>query len=68
MTGRPALEHPSDPSVWARHVPHETFAWLRANEPVSFWDDLEGRRGYWLVARHDDLRTVSRDTGTFSSR
>ena len=65
---RPPLAHPTDPSVWEAGVPHETFAWLRANEPVSFWDDLEGRRGYWLVARHDDLRAVSHDTATFSSR
>jgi cytochrome P450 len=64
----PSLAHPTDPSVWAGGVPHETFAWLRANEPVSFWEDLEGRRGYWLMARHDDLKTVSHATGTFSSR
>ncbi|MGZ5318301.1 MAG: cytochrome P450 [Actinomycetota bacterium] len=65
---RPPLAHPTDPSVWDAGVPHETFAWLRANEPISFWDDLEGRRGFWLVARHDDLRSVSHDTATFSSR
>lgn len=65
---RPPLAHPTDPSAWETGVPHETFSWLRAHEPVSYWEDLGERRGYWLVARHDDLKAVSHDTATFSSR
>jgi hypothetical protein len=51
MTDRDALDHPCDTGVWQRRVPHATFTWLREHEPVSWWDDLDGRAGYWVVAR-----------------
>lgn len=67
MTDRGALDHPCDTGVWQRRVPHATFTWLREHEPVSWWDDLDGRAGYWVVARHADVVAVTRDPATFTS-
>ncbi|HEV2427513.1 MAG TPA: cytochrome P450 [Acidimicrobiales bacterium] len=49
-------------------VPHETFAWLRANDPVHWTEEPAGGRGFWSVTTHDDVLTVSRTPGVFSSR
>jgi hypothetical protein len=47
-------------------VPHATFARLRRDDPVSWWDEADGR-GFWAVTRYDDVLTVSRRTDVFSS-
>lgn len=54
--------------TWATGVPHETFARLRREAPVS-WHELEGEKapGFWAVTKHADVRAVSRDPGTYSS-
>jgi cytochrome P450 len=57
----------ADPGVWERHVPHQTFAWLRTHDPVSWWPLPDGD-GFWAVTLHEDVRAVSRDVTTFSSR
>jgi cholest-4-en-3-one 26-monooxygenase len=55
-----------DPSTFVAGVPHEYFAWLRANDPVRFHPEPEGP-GFWAVTRHTDVLAVSRDPATFSS-
>ncbi|GAA3667491.1 cytochrome P450 [Nonomuraea antimicrobica] len=53
----------------------ETFAWLRANAPVSWHPPLRdertpdafGQRGFWAVTRSADIRDVSLDNTTYSS-
>ncbi len=74
----PAIPDFSDPETFERAMPHESLAWLRANEPI-YWqraksgarpvgmDDWPEARGFWLVTRYDDLQTISRDQATFSS-
>ncbi|HEX2112074.1 MAG TPA: cytochrome P450 [Gaiellaceae bacterium] len=52
--------------VFAERVPHETFALLRREAPVH-WYDWEGGLGFWCVTKHADVAAVSRDTKTFSS-
>ena len=52
--------------VFAERVPHETFALLRREAPVH-WYDWKGGRGFWCVTKHEDVVAVSRDTKTFSS-
>jgi len=47
-------------------VPHATFARLRREDPVSWWDE-EGGSGFWSVTRYDDVLAVSRNTDVFSS-
>ena len=52
--------------TWAQGVPLETFARLRAESPVHFHPEVDGP-GFWAVTKHADVRTISRDTGTYSS-
>src|SRR5262245_11334601 len=52
--------------VFADRVPHETFALLRREAPV-WWYDWPHGRGYWCVTKHADVVAVSRDTKTFTS-
>ena len=40
---------------------------LREHDPVSWWDEHDGGRGFWAVTRYDDLLQVSRNVETFSS-
>jgi cholest-4-en-3-one 26-monooxygenase len=58
-----------DPRVYERGgVPHEQFAWLRANDPVHWHGDPhEGVPGFWSVTRHADIVRVSRHPELFSS-
>jgi cytochrome P450 len=52
--------------VFAERVPHETFALLRREAPVHWYEWKHGR-GYWCVTKHADVVAVSRDTKTYSS-
>jgi cytochrome P450 len=52
--------------VFADRVPHETFALLRREAPVHWYEWKHGR-GYWCVTKHADVVAVSRDTKTYSS-
>jgi cytochrome P450 len=47
-------------------VPHATFARLRREDPVSWWDERDGS-GFWAVTRYEDALRVSRDVETFTS-
>jgi cytochrome P450 len=51
---------------FAERVPHETFALLRREAPV-WWYDWPLGKGYWCVTKHADVVAVSRDTKTFTS-
>jgi cytochrome P450 len=51
---------------FAERVPHETFAFLRSEAPV-WWYDWPHGQGFWCVTRHADVVAVSRDTKTFTS-
>jgi cytochrome P450 len=51
---------------YASGQPHDQFDWLRENDPVH-WHKEPGGPGYWAVTRYADVKTVSRDTSTFSS-
>src|SRR2546428_314807 len=64
-------------SFWAQPMParEAAFAELRRERPISWHgppeavliDPEESTGGYWAVVRHDDVRTVSRDSETFCS-
>jgi cholest-4-en-3-one 26-monooxygenase len=66
VTDTPALVNISDPSIYDAGPPHETFAWLRDNEPVSR-QTSPGGRPYWAVVRYEDIRTVNRSAQLFRS-
>lgn len=79
-------EHPfttgkdvSSVSFWDQSftVRDETFAWLRANAPVSWHPALEdpnlpqsvhGENGFWAVTKAQDIRFVSQQHEVFSSQ
>lgn len=69
MTIRPNV---FDPRRYAEGIPHEDFAWLRANQPVSWQDEHEvgawpAGPGFWAVTRYDDVVRVLKSPGEFSS-
>jgi len=43
--------------------PHATYAWLREHDPVHF----DAANGVWGIARHADVKAVSKDTARFSN-
>ena len=57
-----------DNDIWAERVPHSEFAALRAESPVSWFDEPDGNSGFWAITRLDDLVAVHRDHRTFSSQ
>ncbi|MCA2207989.1 cytochrome P450 [Nocardia rosealba] len=63
----------SDPGLWAQRTPVEEFAMLRKAAPV-WWnaqsDDMcvpHDDGGFWVVSRHEDVRTISRNPALFSA-
>ncbi|MFF3558509.1 cytochrome P450 [Streptomyces sp. NPDC002574] len=64
---------PTDPDLNQERVPLPEFAVLRETAPVVWVPQPHGLAGfgddgYWAVTRHADVRTVSTDPETFSSR
>lgn len=57
----------TDPDAYVDGVPYATFARLRRDDPVSWWDEHDGGSGFWAVTRYDDLLSVSREVEVFSS-
>jgi cholest-4-en-3-one 26-monooxygenase len=55
-----------NPDSYTLGIPHEQFAWLRANDPVHWHEHPEGY-GYWVLSKHADVLQVSRDFKTFSA-
>ncbi|HAM00862.1 MAG TPA: cytochrome P450, partial [Acidimicrobiaceae bacterium] len=56
----------ADSATFVEGVPHDYFAWLRANEPVRFCGEADGP-GFWAVTRYQDCVVVNRDHERFSS-
>lgn len=56
-----------DPDAYTAGVPYATFERLRTTDPVSWWDESDGGKGFWAVTRYDDLLQVSRQVDVFSS-
>jgi cytochrome P450 len=55
-----------DPDAYLNGVPHATFTRLRAEDPVSWWEEEHGS-GFWAVTRYQDILAVSHNTRVFSS-
>ncbi len=69
-----AMRHPTpatidifDPDIYVKGVPHDAFRVLRAEHPVSFHAEPPDGKGFWAVTKYQDVVTVSKDPGTFSS-
>ena len=52
--------------VFATAIPYDAFALLRREDPVHFNPERNGP-GFWAVTRYEDIRTIHRDSETFSS-
>ena len=50
-----------DPKLYAQGFPYERFRWLRDNDPVSHHEHEDYEGGYWVIARHADVQSVSRN-------
>ena len=46
--------------------PHNTFARLRRDDPLS-WTEWDGGEGFWSVTRHEDILAMNGNTTVFSS-
>lgn len=55
-----------DPDNYTAGIPHQQFAWLRENAPV-YWHEHPAGHGYWVVSKHADVLSVSRDFKTYSA-
>jgi cytochrome P450 len=68
-TDRPSVRVDlTDPDLWRVAVPHEELRRLRKESPVAWADHPGEHRGFWVITRHADVVSVSRDVSTFSSR
>lgn len=66
----PPLVDLSDGASFRDGFPHDTFTWLRANDPIHWHEPTAvtpDGEGFWVVSRHADVQTVQRDAHTFSS-
>jgi cytochrome P450 len=57
----------TDPDSYVDGVPYATFQRLRDEDPVSWWDEHDGGKGFWAITRYEDLLDVSRRVEVFSS-
>ena len=62
----------TDPDLYAQRVPNQELAELRRTAPVWWNPQPPGTggfddQGYWVVTRHADVVTVSRDHDTYST-
>ena len=64
----PVLADITSHDTFVEGVPHETFEWLRANDPVHWTEESDGGRGFWSITRYDDVLSVSRSSEVYSSR
>jgi cholest-4-en-3-one 26-monooxygenase len=55
-----------DADAFMRMEHHEWFKRLRDEAPVFWFEDSPGE-GFWNVVKHEDVVTVNRDSGLFSS-
>jgi len=53
-----------DPSAYAGDRIHETYRWLRANNPLGF-AEIDGFDPFWVVARHADILEISCQNALF---
>ncbi|MBR7621393.1 cytochrome P450 [Phenylobacterium sp. 20VBR1] len=55
-----------DPTAYADGRIHETYAWLRANNPFGK-AQIEGVEPFWVTTRHADILEISRQNALFSN-
>ena len=56
----------SSHDTFVNGAPHNTFARLRRDEPLS-WTEWEGGKGFWNIVRHADITELNRNYQVMSS-
>lgn len=64
-TTAPTSPNITDPSLYLNGIPHDRFAEIRQAEGLMWHDYHDG--GFWVVGRHADVKTVSKNGEVFSS-
>ena len=54
----------ADPKAYACDDLHNTYTWLRANNPLGI-AEIDGFDPFWVVTRHQDLMDISKDNRLF---
>ncbi len=58
----------SSHDTFAQGTPHETFARIRAEDPVHWTEETDGSgKGFWSITRHGDIVKANMNFKTFSS-
>src|SRR5512146_3370842 len=52
------------PAAYADHTIHDSYKWLRANNPLGR-AEVEGYDPFWVVTKHADILEVSRQNALF---
>ena len=55
-----------DPTAYGDGRIHETYAWLRANNPFGL-AEVEGFDPFWVATKHADILEISRQNALFHS-
>ncbi|CAM5565945.1 cytochrome P450 [Kitasatospora aureofaciens] len=63
----PATVDLGDPATFATHDLDGFWRTLRDTAPVHWNPPVDGRRGFWVLSRHDDILTTYRDDRNFTS-
>ncbi len=53
-----------NPKIYASDELYETYAWLRANQPLGV-AHVQGFEPFWVVTKHADLMEISKDNKRF---
>jgi cytochrome P450 len=55
------------PELYAsRGYPHEIWTWMRANDPVYWWEETDGLP-FWAITKHADIIELSKQPDKFHS-
>ena len=54
----------TDPAAYADHRIHETYRWLRKNQPFGI-AEVPGVDPFWVATRHEDILEISRQNDLF---
>ena len=55
-----------NPDLYLRGTPHQLFTRLRHENPVH-WNAEKDGRGFWSIAKYDDITAISKNPRLFSS-
>lgn len=58
------IVHPQDYAE--KGYPHDSWTWMRANDPVFRWEAGEGIP-FWCITKHEDVTLIGRDPARFVS-